>query len=63
MHLVGFIIRIYHDALSPEGKTQGDILKSVYFKRLIPSVIYVVYFLHTPGVRRFCCVSDIKFPY
>ena len=32
VHLVGFIIRICHDARSPWRKTQGDILKSVYFK-------------------------------
>ena len=31
MHLVGFIIRIYHDARSPERQIHGRVLCTQYF--------------------------------
>ena len=30
VHLVGFIIRIYHDARSPEGQTQNVVIICAY---------------------------------
>ena len=43
MHLVGFIIRIYHDARSPERQTEQGILKISNFSFICTS----------PNIRQF----------
>ena len=55
MHLVGFIIRIYHDARSPERLiTKTWIIKTYSISRKSRSNITVFFIKNVPVVRLMC---------
>ena len=46
VHLVGFIIRIYHDARSPERQNQHQVQTDIFIRQLNP--IYQICYMFQP---------------